>query len=72
MKGAPIWPDIVALVVKAPRSVAELVNLTGAHENTVLRVLHQLRDEALIEPARTRERPHAKTGPFPLEWRWAI
>lgn len=47
--------DLLGLLHKAPRTVAELVELTGMNEELVLRWVHALRAEGLIVNAGLQE-----------------
>ena len=47
--------DLLGLLHKAPRTVAELVELTGMNKELVLRWVHALRAEGLIVNAGLQE-----------------
>jgi hypothetical protein len=69
----PTWPDVVGLMVhgKKPRTVREIMELTGAKENTIDTIFMLLREEGLIVPAGHREKADPSTrGHQALEWRW--
>lgn len=65
------WADVLALVVKAPRTADEIRGLNGMSKVTISRILHALRNEGLVrcEPAPRVE--GAGAGRTADIWTWA-
>jgi DNA-binding MarR family transcriptional regulator len=58
------FADCVALLVKQPRTLVELAELTGYTAKTVHIWIHALQDEGLVKPERKRGSPE-------FIWTWA-
>jgi DNA-binding IclR family transcriptional regulator len=63
-KQPPIWPAVVYMVVKAPRTCTEIVEAIGSNPANVFRALNKLRDEGLVEREGTGK------GNRPYIWTW--
>lgn len=62
--------DVVSCLVKAPRTVPELCDVTGISPDCARRYLSALTDEGIVE-AKRLPRPKTKGGNSPILYRWA-
>lgn len=63
------WPAVVFLLHGRPRTVPELVELTGNSRGAVIRTLNLLAEEGLIDKARGR-RIEGTAGGIASVWTW--
>lgn len=62
------FTDVLGLVRRAPRTAAELIELTGLHANTISKYTALMRQEGLIE--RCGQRRHGASPRASRVYRW--
>lgn len=65
------WADVVALLVKKPRTKGELREMTGISKNSLDGVLFALRDEGLLMQLKDKRQGRSGKGSSPDLWTWA-
>lgn len=63
------YVDVIGLVVRKPRTIPELVQLTGMHQSSISRLLTLLVEEGLVW-VRIRGRRKGVPGKPPREFAW--
>jgi predicted ArsR family transcriptional regulator len=63
------FADIVASIAHAPRTIRDLQEMTGMHQQTVRRVLHALKARGVVD-CRNGTRKAGQDGQVPFEWLW--
>ena len=61
--------DMIALVVKQPRTTSDLVELSGIHKQAVTRWMNACVEEGLVERRPGTKRP-GTNGPARGVWHW--